>query len=72
MIAHSDEKFGNYMTKVFDNVGAFLLGRETFLIFQSYWPKITGKFDVNLFARKLRIESHPNVSKTRRTRSLSS
>ncbi|MEV6275044.1 dihydrofolate reductase family protein [Nocardia sp. NPDC051832] len=33
-----DEAFGAFMTEVFDQADAFLLGRRTYDIFASYWP----------------------------------
>ncbi|MGQ4383793.1 dihydrofolate reductase family protein [Streptomyces sp. SAS_270] len=38
---YDDDDFGRFMIEVFDRVGAFLLGRRTYEIFASYWPKIT-------------------------------
>ncbi|MEC3915405.1 dihydrofolate reductase family protein [Nocardia sp. CDC160] len=34
-----DDAFGEFMVSVFDRVDAFLLGRRTYEIFASYWPK---------------------------------
>ena len=34
-----DEKFGQFMVEVFGRAGAFLLGRGTWQIFASYWPR---------------------------------
>ncbi|MEU1177130.1 dihydrofolate reductase family protein [Streptomyces sp. NPDC005820] len=39
--AFADEGFGGFVNEVFDGVGAFLLGRRTYDIFASYWPKVT-------------------------------
>lgn len=36
-----DPEVGAYMEGVFDRAGAFLLGRGTYDIFASYWPKVT-------------------------------
>ncbi|MEU6372106.1 dihydrofolate reductase family protein [Streptomyces sp. NPDC046909] len=36
-----DEDFGRFVTEVFGQVGAFLLGRRTYDIFAGYWPKVT-------------------------------
>lgn len=38
---YGDEDFGRFMTGVFDNVDAFLLGRKTYEIFASFWPHQT-------------------------------
>ncbi|MDT0615073.1 dihydrofolate reductase family protein [Streptomyces lancefieldiae] len=40
-VPYADEDFGRFVDEVFDRVGAFLLGRRTYEIFASYWPKIT-------------------------------
>ncbi len=36
-----DEQAGQLMDEVFTRPGAFLLGRGTYQIFASYWPKVT-------------------------------
>ncbi|MGW4163089.1 dihydrofolate reductase family protein [Streptomyces sp. NPDC004788] len=36
---YGDEDFGRYMNEVFTRPTAFLLGRRTYEIFASYWPK---------------------------------
>ncbi|MGW7530076.1 dihydrofolate reductase family protein [Streptomyces sp. NPDC054783] len=38
---YGDDDFGRFVTEVFDRSGAFLLGRRTYDIFASYWPKVT-------------------------------
>lgn len=42
---YGDDDFGGFVTEVFDRVGAFLLGRRTYDIFASYWPKMTDPAD---------------------------
>lgn len=42
MVPHADNQFGSFITKVFENVEIFLLGRVTYNIFASHWPKVTG------------------------------
>ncbi|WP_156722270.1 dihydrofolate reductase family protein [Streptomyces apocyni] len=44
-VPYGDEDFGTFMNEVFDRVDAFLLGRRTYDIFASYWPKITDPAD---------------------------
>ena len=35
---HFDEETGRFVTSVFERADAFLLGRKTWQIFESYWP----------------------------------
>lgn len=42
---HFDDATGKFMTEVFTRVDAFLLGRGTYQIFASWWPKVTDPND---------------------------
>ena len=51
MVPYDDEDFDRFVTDVFGQVGAFLLGRRTYDIFAAYWPKVTDPD--NLIAERL-------------------
>jgi dihydrofolate reductase len=44
-VPYGDEDFGKFMTSVFVNAEAFLLGRKTYEIFAGHWPRVTDEND---------------------------
>lgn len=42
---YADDDFGQFVNEVFARPGAFLLGRRTYDIFASFWPKVTDADD---------------------------
>ncbi|MER6614186.1 dihydrofolate reductase family protein [Streptomyces xantholiticus] len=44
-VPYGDDDFGQFIDEVFQRSGAFLLGRRTYEIFASYWPKQTDPAD---------------------------
>ncbi|WP_424858197.1 dihydrofolate reductase family protein [Streptomyces sp. SAI-170] len=44
-VPYADDDFGGFVTEVFSRPAAFLLGRHTYDIFASYWPKMTDPAD---------------------------
>ncbi|MEV0323837.1 dihydrofolate reductase family protein [Streptomyces sp. NPDC050658] len=44
-VPYDDEDFGRFINDVYDRTDAFLLGRRTYEIFASYWPKMTDPAD---------------------------
>ncbi|MFI1383388.1 dihydrofolate reductase family protein [Embleya sp. NPDC020886] len=45
-VPYGDDDFGRFMTDVIGRAEAFLLGRRTYEIFASYWPKMTAPDDL--------------------------
>ena len=45
LVPHFDEATGEFMSSVFENVDAFLLGRRTYDIFAASWPNATDPND---------------------------
>ncbi|CAL9581045.1 putative protein YyaP [Streptomyces sp. enrichment culture] len=45
LVPFADDGMAQFMTEVFDRVGAFLLGRRTYDIFAGYWPQVTDPAD---------------------------
>ncbi|MFI7412070.1 dihydrofolate reductase family protein [Streptomyces sp. NPDC049627] len=45
VFAYADDDFGQFINEVFARPAAFLLGRRTYDIFASYWPKMTDPAD---------------------------
>jgi dihydrofolate reductase len=45
LVPYADADMGQFMTEVFARVDAFLLGRKTYEIFASHWPRVTDPAD---------------------------
>ncbi len=41
LVPHADADMGAFMDETFDRAGAFLLGRTTYEVFASHWPKVS-------------------------------
>ncbi len=62
LVPHFDEATGEFMTRVFEQVDAFLLGRRTYDIFAAYWPTAANPDDP--VASKLNTHPKYVVSRT--------
>jgi dihydrofolate reductase len=56
-VPYGDEDFGKFMTSVFVNADAFLLGRKTYQIFAGHWPRVTDENDP-IASRLNRLPKH--------------
>ncbi|MFI8006034.1 dihydrofolate reductase family protein [Streptomyces sp. NPDC086010] len=45
LVPYADADMAAFITEVFDRSGAYLLGRRTYDIFASYWPRVTDPED---------------------------
>ena len=45
LVPFFDDRLGQYMNRIFDEVDAFVLGRKTYEIFAASWPKATDPDD---------------------------
>jgi len=45
LVPYFDADTGKFMTEVFDRADAFLLGRGTYQLFASHWPRVTDRND---------------------------
>ncbi len=41
LVPHADADMGAFMDETFERAGAFLLGRTTYEVFASHWPKVS-------------------------------
>jgi dihydrofolate reductase len=46
LVPYADEDFGGIVTSWFNKPEAFLLGRKTYQLFESFWPKVTDPNDI--------------------------
>jgi dihydrofolate reductase len=45
LVPHFDDDTGRFISEVFDQADAFLLGRRTYELFVGYWPRVTDEKD---------------------------
>jgi dihydrofolate reductase len=45
LVPHVDDQFGAFVVRSFDQADAFLIGRGTYQIFASHWPRVTDPAD---------------------------
>jgi len=45
LVPHADEDMGKTLVEIFSKADAFMLGRKTYEIFATYWPRITDPAD---------------------------
>jgi dihydrofolate reductase len=45
LVPHFDEDAGGFMSEVFEQADAIVLGRHTYDLFAAFWPKVTDPDD---------------------------